>query len=174
MINTDEYRRIHSLRTNEESCSLEMEDHECLYELRKMEAYDLAIENVAQNGCTICYSVNKGFGFFKGVKITTSLIKPFEDLWLVPMDQLLEQITRSDGSMEDCEPKAGYHRSLENEIFRCETGSNPKGVLAFTEANGDTDYSCGFDEGYRPESWGTGLRSYDPVYKVNKYFLSSI
>ena len=64
MINTDEYRRLHSLRTNEESCSTQMEDHECLYELRKMEAYDLAIENVAQNGCTICYSVDEGSGFF--------------------------------------------------------------------------------------------------------------
>ena len=60
MTNADEYRRIHSLRTNEESCSTQMEDHECLYELRKMEAYDLAIENFAQNGCTICYSVDEG------------------------------------------------------------------------------------------------------------------
>ena len=62
MINTDEYRRIHSLRTNEESCSTEMEAHECIYELRKMEMYDLAIENVAQNGCTVCYSVDEGLG----------------------------------------------------------------------------------------------------------------
>ena len=64
MINTDEYRRLHSLRTNEESCSTQMEDHECLYELRKMDGYDLAIENAAQNGCTICYSVDEGLGFF--------------------------------------------------------------------------------------------------------------
>ena len=64
MTNTDEYRRLHSLRTNEESCSTQMEDHECLYKLRKMEAYDLAIENSAQNGCTICYSVDEGLGFF--------------------------------------------------------------------------------------------------------------
>ena len=51
MINTDEYRRIHSLRTNKESCSTGMEDHECLYELRKTDRYDLAIQNAAQNGC---------------------------------------------------------------------------------------------------------------------------
>ena len=62
MTNTDEYRRLHSLRTNEESCSTQMEDHECLYELRKMDGYDLAIENAAQNGCTICYSVDEGLG----------------------------------------------------------------------------------------------------------------
>ena len=62
IINTDEYRRLHSLRTNEESCSTEMADHECLYELRKMDSFDLAIENFAQNGCTICYSVDEGLG----------------------------------------------------------------------------------------------------------------
>ena len=63
IVNTDEYRRIHSLRTNEESCSIGMKEHECLYDLRKMEAFDLAIENAAQNGCTICYSVDEGLGF---------------------------------------------------------------------------------------------------------------
>ena len=62
MTNTDEYRRLHSIRTNEELCATEMEAHECLYELRKMERYDLAIENFAQNGCTICYSVDEGLG----------------------------------------------------------------------------------------------------------------
>ena len=61
MTNTDEYRRIHSIRTNEESCSTEMEA-QCLYELRKMDRYDLAIENFFQNGCTICYSVDEGLG----------------------------------------------------------------------------------------------------------------
>ena len=60
--------------------------------------------------------------------------------------------------MEDCEPRTGYHRSLKNEIFRCETGPESNGVWAFTEAGGDTDYSCGFDEQYRPQSWGGGMR----------------
>ena len=72
--------------------------------------------------------------------------------------------------MEDCEPKTGYHRSLRNEIFRCETGSESNGVLAYTEANGDTDYSCGFHEGYRPETWGGLMRGYDAVYKVPNIF----
>ena len=65
LVNTDEFRRINSLRTNEESCSKDMMDHECLYELRKDDAYDLAIENVSQDGCTICYSVDKGTGLRK-------------------------------------------------------------------------------------------------------------
>ena len=72
--------------------------------------------------------------------------------------------------MEDCQPRTGYHRSLENEIFRCEIGPETNGVLAFTEAGGDTDYSCGFDEGFRPETWGTGSRGYDAVYKVSNIF----
>ena len=83
---------------------------------------------------------------------------------------MLERITRSEGSLEDCEPRTGYHRSLENEIYRCETGLESNGVLAFTEAGGDTDYSCGFDEQYRPGSWGTGSRDYDAVYEVSNIF----
>ena len=71
--------------------------------------------------------------------------------------------------MEDCEPKTGYHRSLRNEIFRCETGSESNGVLAYTEASGDTDYSCGFYGGSRPKSWGHML-GYDAVYKVTNIF----
>ena len=78
--------------------------------------------------------------------------------------------------MEDCEPRTGYHRSLKNEIFRCETGPESNGVWAFTEAGGDTDYFCGFDEQYRqyPSSWGGGMRGgvqfHDAVYKVLNNF----
>ena len=72
--------------------------------------------------------------------------------------------------MEDCEPKTGYHRSLKNEIFRCETGSESNGVLAYTEASGDTDYSCGFYEGDPPGRWGGLIRGYDAVYKVTNIF----
>ena len=72
--------------------------------------------------------------------------------------------------MEDCEPRTGYHRSRKNEIYRCETESELNGVLAFTEASGDTDYSCGFYEAFRPHTWGGIKRGYDAVYKVLNNF----
>ena len=100
-----------------------------------------------------------------------------KDLWLLPENELLGRITRSEGSMEDCEPKSGYHRSRLNEIFRCEIGSDSNGVLAYTEADGafgriidGKDYSCGFTRTFRPGTWGGGSRSYDPVYTVEKSF----
>ena len=75
--------------------------------------------------------------------------------------------------MEDCEPKTGYHRSLRNEIFRCETGSESNGVLAYTEASGTdyyTGYRCGFHEDDLPRSWGGPMRGYDAVYKATNIF----
>ena len=56
------------------------------------------------------------------------------------------------GDNEDCTPKQGYHKSKRNEIYRCEEGDHLNGINAFTEANGETDYECGFYEYTNPNN----------------------
>ena len=61
--NTEEYRRYNSIIFNEEFCQADLNDRECNYDLKKNYAFDIAIENYDKNGCVICYSVDKGWGF---------------------------------------------------------------------------------------------------------------
>ena len=107
-------------------CTDEMRDFECYFRLRQYDAFDLSVENVAKDGCTACYGIG-------------------QDLWPLTEDELIDTLTRSMGDNEDCTPKQGYHKSNKrNEIYRCEEGDNLNGIIAFTEANGETDYECGF------------------------------
>ena len=103
-----------------------MEDLECYYYSRQYDPFDLSIENVAKDGCTECYGIG-------------------QELWPLSKDQLIDTLTRSMGDNEDCTPKQGYHKSKQNEIYRCEEGDHLNGIIAFTEANGETDYECGLD-----------------------------
>ena len=107
-------------------CTDEMRDFECYFRLRQYDAFDLSVENVAKDGCTTCYGIG-------------------HDLWRLTEDELINTLTRSMGDNEDCTPKQGYHKSKKNEIYRCEEGDHLNGIIAFTEANGETDYECGFD-----------------------------
>ena len=117
-------------------CTDEMQDFECYYFLRQLDALDLSIENFAKDGCTACYGIG-------------------QDLWPLTEDELIDTLTRSMGDNEDCTPKQGYHKSNKrNEIYRCEEGDNLNGIIAFTEAKVETDYECGFylyadSNGYR-------------------------
>ena len=136
-IDTADFKRNltieYNLRGWFEPCSDKMEDFECYYHLRQNDLFDLSIENVAKDGCTRCY----GFG---------------EELWPLSEDQLIDTLTRSMGNNEDCTPKQGYHKSKRNEIYRCEEGDHLNGINAFTEANGETDYECGFYEYTNPNN----------------------
>ena len=112
-------------------CTDEMQDFECYYRLRKNDNFDLSIENVAKDGCSYCYGVG-------------------QELWPLSEDQLIDTLTRSWGDNEDCTPKQGYHKSNKYEIYRCEEGDQSNGIMAFTEANGQTDYQCGLNLNYSP------------------------
>ena len=114
-------------------CTDAMEDYECYFEMRKWDDFDLLIENVSKDGCIKCYS----FG---------------PNLWPSSENQLIDMLTRSMGDNEDCSPKQGYHKSTYNEVYRCET-ADINGVLAFTEADGGTDYVCGIP-GMRDYAFG--------------------
>ena len=107
-------------------CTNDMRDFECYFYLRQWDDFDLSIENIAKDGCTTCYGIG-------------------HDLWRLTEDELINTLTRSMGDNEDCTPKQGYHKSKRNEIYRCEEGDHLNGIIAFTEANGETDYECGFD-----------------------------
>ena len=105
-----------------------MDDEEkalCEFKLSEFDFYDLSIENVAKDGCTVCYGVGP-------------------ELWPLSKNQLKDTLTRSMGNNEDCTPKQGYHKSRRNEIYRCEEGDHLNGIIAYTEANGVTGYECGF------------------------------
>ena len=110
-------------------CNDDMEESECYYKLREYDNFDMYIENVAKDGCVYCYGVGP-------------------DLWPIQQNQLMKRLTRSDGDKlihyEDCSPKSGYHKSRGGEIYRCEGGDDKVGVMAFTEANGDTYFECGY------------------------------
>ena len=106
-------------------CQNNTKDLERYYNSRRNDYFDLSIENAARNGCTVCYGVGK-------------------HLWPLAENELLKTLTRSDSDEEDCEPKPGYHKSKLFEIYRCEEGDDVTGVMAYTEANGETDYKCGY------------------------------
>ena len=116
------------LHTHDLPCD-DVNELDCYYKTRQYEPFDLAIENVAKDRCILCYGVGP-------------------NLWPIQRDQLMERLTRSNGDKlihyEDCSPKSGYHKSRNNEVYRCEGGDDKVGVMAFTEANGDTDFNCGF------------------------------
>ena len=114
-------------------CTDAMEDYECYFEMRKWDDFDLLIENVSKDGCIKCYSIGP-------------------NLWPNSENQLIDMLTRSMGDKEDCSPKQGYHKSTYNEVYRCET-ADINGVLAFTEADGGTDYVCGFPGTWYPASF---------------------
>ena len=97
-------------------CADNVNDFECYYKIREFDAFDLTIENVAKDGCTVCYGVGP-------------------NLWPLTENQLINTLTRSIGDVEDCTPKQGYHKSRVGEIFRCERGDYLTGVIAFTDAN---------------------------------------
>ena len=129
-IETSEFKRNMTVQQNLHGwsgpCSDKMEDFECYYHLRQYDNFDLSIENVAKDACTECYGIGP-------------------DLWPLSENQLIDTLTRSIGDNEDCTPKKGYHRSKRNEIYRCQEADHSNGIMAFTEANGQTDYECGFD-----------------------------
>ena len=106
-------------------CDEKMTDTECNYHQRDHDKFDLSIENHQKDGCTVCYGIGP-------------------NLWLISEDKLIQTLTRSQGGDEDCKPKKGFHKSSRNEIYRCEQAEGLTGVIAFTEANGDTDYECGY------------------------------
>ena len=127
---TPDFKRNMTIQNNLQGrsgpCTDEMRDFECYFHLRQYDNFDLSIENVAKDGCTHCYGIG-------------------QELWPLTEDQLINTLTRSMGDNEDCTPKQGYHKSKKNEIYRCEEGDHLNGIIAFTEANGETDYECGFD-----------------------------
>ena len=128
----------------------QMTDTECYYYLRKYDAFDLSIENNAKDGCTECYAVGP-------------------NLWPLTEDQLIDTLTRSQGDNKDCIPKQGFHKSHWNEIYRCEEAESLNGIMAFTEANGDTDYECGlYQHFYLYDVIGNGYNMY-PVLMVSFY-----
>ena len=129
-IETPEFKRNLTIQNNLQGwsgpCTEEMEDFECYYNLRANDNFDLSIENAEKDGCTTCYGIG-------------------HELWPLTEDQLIDTLTRSMGDNEDCTPKQGYYKSKQNEIYRCEEGDHLNGIIAFTEANGETDYECGMD-----------------------------
>ena len=102
-----------------------MEDFECYYYTRDFDNFDLWIESAKKDGCVQCYGVGS-------------------NLWPLPEHELINTLTRFEGDNDYCTPKHGYHKSRKNEIYRCEEGNGATGVIAFTEANGNTDYECGY------------------------------
>ena len=136
-------------------CNDEMEESECYFYLRQYDAFDLSIENVAKDGCIVCYGVGP-------------------DLWPIHQDQLMKRLTRSDGDKlihyEDCSPKSGYHKSRLNEVYRCEGGDDKVGVMAFTEANGGTDYECGYHDWFNAEYVIHDYYSKYPIFSVSLLF----
>ena len=121
-------------------CTVAMEDYECYYEMRKLDTFDLLIENVAKDGCIKCYSMGS-------------------NLWPKLENQLIDMLTRSFGDDKDCSPKHGYHKSTRNEIYRCEPADHINGTIAFTEADGETGYECGI-----PGTYSTA------TYLMHKFF----
>ena len=134
-------------------CTDDMDEIECYYKLREYDTVDLVIENVAKDGCIVCYGVGS-------------------NLWPIPKDQLMSTLTRSEGDKlihyDDCSPKTGYHKSYRNEIYRCEGGDDKVGVMAYTEANGYYRYKCGFPDA---DSWIAGkyLMFNDNNNQVHQY-----
>ena len=122
-----------------------MQDFECYYYLRANDNFDVSIENVAKDGCSYCYGVG-------------------QELWPLSEDQLIDTLTRSMGDSEDCTPKQGYHKSIQNEIYRCEEGDHSNGIMAFTEANGQTDYQCGL---YYSPNYIEVVGDNDPIILVS-------
>ena len=119
------------LRGRPSYCTDKMTDIECYYYLRRSDSFDLSIESYAKDGCIPCYSIGP-------------------NLWPLSEDKLIKTLTRSRGDMNlpaymsYCTPKQGYHKSRQFEIYRCQQAEGVAGIMAFTEANGDTDYECGF------------------------------
>ena len=136
-------------------CNDDMEESECLHKIRRFDTFDLAIENVARDGCIVCYGVGP-------------------NLWPIHKDQLMSTLTRSEGDKlihyDDCSPKTGYHKSLWNEIYRCEGGDDEVGVMAFTEANGNTGYDCGYHDwwGNAESVWNYNHNIY-PIFSVSVF-----
>ena len=62
-------------------CQDNMNDTECYYYFRQHDRFDLSIENVAKDGCTVCYGVGP-------------------HLWQIPKDELLKTLTRADGKKQ--------------------------------------------------------------------------
>ena len=148
-IDTAEFKRNLTIQNNLrgwfDPCTDEMQDFECYYYLRANDNFDLSIENVAKDGCSYCYGVG-------------------QELWPLSEDQLIDTLTRSMGDSEDCTPKQGYHKSIQNEIYRCEEGDHSNGIMAFTEANGQTDYQCGL---YYSPNYIEVVGDNDPIILVS-------
>lgn len=114
------------LQGHSEPCSEKMQNFECHFFMQYHDRLDLSIENLAGDRCIECYGVG-------------------HDLWPLPKDQLITTLTRSEGYNEDCSPKQGYHKSARGEIYRCETGDDISGVIAFSEAKWENWFdTCGF------------------------------
>ena len=80
----------------------------------------------------------------------------------------MSTLTRSEGDKlihyDDCSPKTGNHKSYRHEIYRCEGGDDKVGVMAYTEANSNTHYECGF------QNWWAVLSAEDLMtYHNNQY-----
>ena len=135
-------------------CNDDMEETECHYKLRQHDTFDLFIENVAKDACIVCYGVGP-------------------NLWPIPKDQLMSTLTRSEGDKlihyDDCSPKPGYHKSRFNEVYRCEGGDDKVGVMAFTEANGNTDYYCGFRDSRTNADYV--FDHWYPIFSVSFFFI---
>ena len=133
--------------TGYDICTQNIEDYECDYFMRQNDIFDLFIENKAQDGCTLCYGVGK-------------------NLWPLTKDQLIDTLT----NQGDCIPKQGYHKSQKGEIYRCEAGNDKKGVMAFTEADGQTDYQCGLGTYSTAEYL---MNNYDHYYDISPIIMVS-
>ena len=84
-------------------------------------------------------------------------------------------LTRSQGSDEDCEPIEGYFKSKRDEIYRCESGNDENGVMAFTEATYDNEFDCGLDDSYLNTFWNYNfdIGYPNPLTLVSKPIVSS-
>ena len=86
-------------------CQDNMDDTECYYYFRQHDRFDLSIENVAKDGCTVCYGVGP-------------------HLWQIPEDELLKTLTRSNG-----EKQGSTDRSLDSICRKISTLSDVVNIL---------------------------------------------
>ena len=137
-------------------CTDEMKDVECLFSMREHDVLDLFIENDAKDTCIQCYGVGP-------------------DLWPISKAELFQRLTRTENDIEDCKPKLGYHKSHNGEIYRCEAGNDLNGIISFTEADGSSDYNCGFVHWNGVNEVLLGHENYNyiyPIFMVGKIFMN--